>query len=1334
MNWDIFGQLPGDPARNWENLCPSVVLRNFGSLGSFRSVAQQPGLEFHLRIDRTSGTLGDPGRWWGWQCRWYDVQLGRQIGTRRRNEVEAAIRKTEEILPQVTDWVLWTKRPLTPTDQEWFYAIVSSMDLRLWNDSHLDSHLVGDASILRGTYFGDLVLTPDKLRELREGSLGPVRERWIPEVHVEVDPEVEIRKYLGEAEYWPELSDVVSKLAASIEEVTPVVNEIDEKLRPTLTALVEDVGFLCTTLSTVADALTDNELMQAIKVSSVPWEPKISQIGVRQLARALRGARHPSSLDVQAMIARQHDALQLYWILWRYLSRTLVAVIGTAGSGKTHLAAALTAAKDGRPCGVYFEAWPLERRGTIDRLLPRLRGLEVSSFRELLEAVEAAGERAGVRIPIVIDGLNESEDPGNWKGELESLSDSLKRFQHVVVVVTVRPTTADVTLPKDLPRVRVQGFSSITEEAVRRYFNFYKIDPGSLRLPLHRFRDPLFLRIFCESTNPDRRLQVQLDGVPTSLATAFIGFKRAIVERIVTRPGALRRNEQDVLKAIDTIALSLWCTRRRGMSFDDLRELIRDDSVSWTDSLARVLADEGLLNRETDPGGDQRTAFLFDALAGFLIADALTNRMDRDDFQEWIRKDSTVARLHADPQQAHPLATDIRKALASLIPRNLSFQLWPYLDGELQTEAIVDAADLEGSLLDDATSDEIGRIALLPAPNRYSGLFDRFFELRDATDHPLNAEFLDQLLSRQSVADRDLSWSEWIRASSDWLHHHVLELAKEWQERQERTLGDQFQALWLKWILTTTVRPLRDQATMSLYWYGRNDPGGLFELTLSSLKTNDPYVPERTLAASYGVVMGKPSEGRLVGDELSPFLGGLWASFCDGEATSPTEHWLVREYVEGVVEFTRRYYPEALGDWSGGARFATPVRAMAISIGDPRLADNPYLIDYYFENYTIPRLVPGRFSRIDGSTGYEEVSSSIRGRIWDLGWRPDRFALVDQEIGKSRYYEHNRPDRIESYAQKYGWIGFYEVAGRLQAEGRLTADPEDGRLSDVDIDPSFPAVPSPLALTLPDWLPSEPQDPQKWMSGGQVSVPDYLLRTTSLEGHDGPWVVLSGYLSKEDIELRREVFGFLQGILVRRSDERRLTKALQERDYPGNHWIREPPEAYYLFAGEMPWSERVRQGRDVAELQGLYAGVVRVADGQDIPIEIPVHDYSWESYHSSVNQAGGRPVPAMTFADTFDLHAVPASLDWCDSEGKRVSVTLSAPPDFKSGHLLYVREDLVRAYCDNNGYVLVWIVWGERGVRLTESPVELPEWLREVYANRCHIWRRVTTLSEIESC
>ena len=237
----------------------------------------------------------------------------------------------------------------------------------------------------------------------------------------------------------------------------------------------------------------------------------------------------------------------------------------------------------------------MERRGTIDDLVTRLRGLPATSFEELLEAVESVGVRTGSRIPIVIDGLTESEDPATWRGELETLSSILSSFQHVVVVVTLRPSAADVALPSSLPRVSLHGFSSLTSEAISRYFDYYKIDAGGLRLPLDRFSDPLFLRIFCEATNPDREVWVGPERVPSSLVGAFTEFRRVAVERIAKRPGSsIRRYSPDILEALDAIAISMWDTGRRAIPFNEIRELIGDTSADWTESLARALVEEGV--------------------------------------------------------------------------------------------------------------------------------------------------------------------------------------------------------------------------------------------------------------------------------------------------------------------------------------------------------------------------------------------------------------------------------------------------------------------------------------------------------------------------------------------------------------------------------------------------------------------------------------------------------------------------------------------------------------------------------------------------------------------
>ncbi|MCO6457748.1 MAG: hypothetical protein J5I93_20785, partial [Pirellulaceae bacterium] len=155
VNWDVFSALPGAAGRNFETLCRALVRRHYGQFGTLRALSNQPGVEFHLHL-QMSCSLGNTGRWYGWQCRWYDIPSGRSIGTRRRNKIAEAIAMTERVLPGVTDWVLWTRHPLTKGDQEWFFGLPTKMALHAWTSAEVEEHLCGPAEILKETYFGQV--------------------------------------------------------------------------------------------------------------------------------------------------------------------------------------------------------------------------------------------------------------------------------------------------------------------------------------------------------------------------------------------------------------------------------------------------------------------------------------------------------------------------------------------------------------------------------------------------------------------------------------------------------------------------------------------------------------------------------------------------------------------------------------------------------------------------------------------------------------------------------------------------------------------------------------------------------------------------------------------------------------------------------------------------------------------------------------------------------------------------------------------------------------------------------------------------------------------------
>src|SRR5262249_32768397 len=122
--------------------------------------------------------------------------------------------------------------------------------------------------------------------------------------------------------------------------------------------------------------------------------------------------------------------------------------------------------------------------------------------------------------------------------------------------------------------------------------------------------------------------------------------------------------------------------------------------------------------------------------------------------------------------------------------------------------------------------------------------------------HVYSAERFQQWVGGMGMPERDLVWSEYIRLASDTA---IIFRLIQWVERNApdrialRAAETAVRLVAL--ILTSTVRPVRDRATRAMFLVGLKHPDVLFATTLELLGFNDPYVPERLLAASYGVSM-----------------------------------------------------------------------------------------------------------------------------------------------------------------------------------------------------------------------------------------------------------------------------------------------------------------------------------------------------------------------------------------------------------------------------------------------------------------------------------------------
>lgn len=1318
LNWTAFASLSGSAETNFELLCRGIVRHNYGSYGVLRALANQPGVEFHLKLDRRSDALGDPGRWWGWQCKWYELPASGALGSTRRTKIEEGIRKTEVHVPGITDWVLWTCQTLTKDDQNWFHALSSTMTLHLWTADEVDNLMVGQASVFRSTYFGDLVLTPDFLREQHDHSVAPIRARWQPQVHHVVDAERALRRMLGDSDSWDALPALAADMRLQVH-AAQSAPAVPSPLAPMVSCVVETATLYSDALERVAEAVRDGDIdLLRGELSSQPRE-LVPDVAIAP--RRLRSGNHQASLYITNAVAGCRETLDLFSEVEAAFSSRVVALVAPAGCGKTHLAAQLTAATNSRPDGVLMHGRDLHASHTLNDLARRVTvaGQPVQTMELLLAAVDAAGQRARHRLPVVIDGLNESEDPRVWKAQLASLDAVLAKYPYVLLVCTIRPEFQDETLPDGTRCVEIADYGVEAIDAIRLYFWHWKIDATDASLPGF-LRHPLTLRLFCEVTNPTREKWVGIDAMPGSLTTLFDRYLDQIGNRIADlAPRTQRYYAQDVRAALTTFAKLLWESRARSVDLFELRRALGDDGRPWDQSLVRALENEGVLLRMPSDSGGAYVP-VYDRLGGHIIATALLAKHGQAGFDIWICEPTTTALLAGDYDERHPLGDDIVYSLVGQIPRRFhSKQMWQLVDEPLRARALRIAGRLEAAYLDAATVNAL--LDLVCGGD--AELLKVLWEARGAANHPLNAAALDPALRAMGVAERDLRWTEWLRKQNGVLND-LKHLAQQWQHGRLRA-GDQLRARWVMWTLTTTVRRMRDQATLALYWFGRAEPGSLFELTLDALSVNDAYVGERMLAASYGVLMSQQQTAAGLAPTLQVFLSGLESALVGPSATAPTLHYLSRMYVRGIVGFAAKFCPATLpasleGDWAFGA----PAQVVPIPKGDPRADELKHTLQMDFENYTLGRLCDDRGNYDMNHDGHKAAVAHVLAVTWNLGWRASAFETVDRSIAKDAYRGRGHRPLAERYGKKYSWIGFYTCAGLLEDSGRF---PREGRpFTHVDIDPSFPDKPPvdgggdvPSA-----WLLSEVDSHESWVCGDSTSVPRQIIVRDKIGEHDGPWILVHGFLKAEDRLLGREAWSFISALVVEKSDTADLVAALRNGTRP---WVaRDVPSDHYTFAGEIPWHPRFAASTlEESGPEGPYREEVR-AGSNAVSVEVLAHDYAWESYHSEMNRAGSARIPSRLFSSRFDLRSVPQGFDQCLPDGTRATITLSGV-DGLEGDVLYIRKDLIRDFVGDRD--VVWFAFGERELR--PYPPSPPEWLLEAQRKQTNAWSEVVTDPEL---
>jgi hypothetical protein len=1340
VNWEVFSKLPGAADENFEKLCRSLVRRHYGRFGRFKQLANQPGVEFHLQLTE-SCDLGAPPRWVGWQCKWYELENGQDLGATRRSKIIEGMEKTRRHVPGVTDWKLWTRHTLTKGDQEWFFALEKDrfpeLKLELLTATDIEDLLVGPGALLRETYFGELVLTPALLAEQYRLAAAPFKSRYQPDLHVVVRAEKMVLRRLGGQSAWVLLEKLSSALKRNCADIASLTRQLKTEIKAGVDSLLARATELADLLDNLYAALGkgDFDAVQQILTSN-PSQP----VYYDRLLSKLRGARSDGAPLAANLVADVHAVSSALRGLERSIGVRAVAVLAAAGEGKSELAVKMTQADGEFPGGVLLLGKNLHAGQGLDDLVSsfKISGRPAESFDRLVEAVDAAGQRAGKRIPIVIDSLNEAEDPRNWRDELFRADELLKDFPYVLLVTTLRNEFAQMCLPEEFPQIEHRGFQKDPQTAINKYFEYYKIDSTDADLPIEFLQHPLTLRIFCEVANSRRQHTVGVEALPSSLASLFDAHFNKVADRVAElSPAAHRIYQDEVQDALLTIAGLLWESNARSVEFQAARTAIRDVG-RWDASVIRALESEGVLVRTTSEEGGQGIAFSYDLMAGHMIARHL---LVKPRLAQWLQSDEGRAQFQFSERGSHTFAFDVFRALVGLYPHHVGRrQLWQDLSDEsLVMNALLLTAQSDPRQIGRETVERFSR-AMQESKQFAQMAFISLRRTRAARAHPYDMDFLHGVLMGMPNTQRDLFWTEWVRERSEEVNDDLKFLSARWKagDLDEREIR---RARWVMWTLSSTSRSLRDVATKTLYEFAAKRPTEFFRLAVEAISVSDPYVPERMFAAAYGAALTTWSDISAVAmrQALPKVAREIYQAMFAPGAMHPTWHALFQQYCLGTIAIARMVDPACLSQ-DEAAHLLPPFSHLPSPFEnmpqyDPAVIERAKraAIRMDFGNYTMGRLIPGRSNYDDRNPEYLQVLPAIVSRMLVLGYDPEQFEAVDREMNSGPRMGNDK-HKIDRYGKKYGWIAYFEMWGVRYAQGLLAED-RSARPSDADIDPTFPLEAENIKLPLPDLFSDQPTGTGDWIVRG--SQPDYrnILEIPEIDGLTGPWVLLDGFLEQNAPTDDRQVFTFLRGVFVDSGEVDRLCRLFTGLEYPGNDAIPKEPGYYYTYAGEMPFSSI--PGLTAAdEQEGDRAEYMVSADrwsNDGVVVDIPVQKYNWESYHSLMNQSSGASLPSKRLCEALSLRYRANKWDLYDASG--VASLYREIGEYGSqinGSFSYLRRDLIDSFLAQSGKTLVWLMWGERGFHHRSAEAHN---VHEYYANHQHIHKRthVYQLSSSES-
>lgn len=1048
-------------------------------------------------------------------------------------------------------------------------------------------------------------------------------------------------------------------------------------------------------------------------------------------------------------------------------NKPYLLIKGEAGIGKSHLLADICQHRQSNGelslllLGQHFVS--MENPWT--QIINNILRLQCGSESEFLGALNAKAESIGKRIVVFVDAINEGQGRYIWDEYLRNFVRSFEKYKWLGLVISIRSSYEDLLanesiLPKEVVvRLTHFGFTDVEYAASKQFFQYFQIQQPSIPLLHPEFRNPLFLKLFCEGLNKGghRSIPEGYEGIST-----IIGF---FMKGINTRLSDARRldypnNINLVEKAANLIIQMRVETDHKILLYEDvylrLEKLARQYNAKG--QLLVSLISEGLLSCNLIWSGQEYVEgiyFTYERFEDYLTAKFLLDQyLNRDDPKQTFNQGNKLFEYVKDEHACY-INKGIIEAFSVQLPEKIGLELYelaPFASGCLPfIESFIESLPWrKPETITDKIKEYINKYVI--RYNRTNDLFlDTLLMLTSRPKHYFNAEFLHNHLMRFSLADRDAWWTVYIHQQYEGQTPVKRLIDWAWTDEDKRYISDEailLSATTLSWFLTSSNRFLRDSATKALVSLLQTRINILMQLLKRFESVNDPYILERLYAVAYGCSLRTNELTDLT--KLSEYI---YTEFFDQEIVYP--HILMRDYARGVIEYAlhlglkpmideKKIRPPYKSEWYDAIPTQSEIDALKFDYNSDNFKDH-----YWSQNAILNSMRIGKggwygdFGRYVFQSGFrpwrdldiEDLSHLAIKRIFDLGYNVKKHGRFDRSV--KQFFDGRRERKPERLGKKYQWIAFYELLAKVSDHFMLYDDSNWRQVKRKhfcgpwepyvrDIDPTMLIKKTGTVndsnqansnwwfnISYNNWADTNESWVQK---GDDLPDPKKMLIVKDPLGEE--WIVLESYPQwTEPVKLGEEKWDYprkrlwyqIRSYLVQLNRHKTFFNWISRQHFMGR-WMPESESQYKMFSREYYWSPAFEF------LQQPYYGGgewQKVTDQNGVSkgnVMITTLNFLWEEpYDCSKTESISFLKPCKSIFTGMNMKLSTREGELLNEKNKLICLDPSVNHSGLSC-LLVRKKDFVK-YLHQNKLRIVWTMLGEKQVIGGTASAHYSNWL-----------------------